>query len=202
MTELVTLQADPSRARRMDEPPAAASLASISIRGARRAAPSKPGKIEAHAGILGHAAARQAERIAPATRHRSIEDLIHYWAQLRAGRHFPSPSDIDPAVVTQAWPNTMLLKFEGLDGSEPADSVPRVIRLADPTEGGGSAGVAMTPMVIDWVLGLARRSLRSAGVIREATRFPGTAGGQVEAALLPLSLRGSADHVLCHLRRA
>jgi hypothetical protein len=97
----------------------------------------------------------------------------------------------------------MLLKFEALDGGEPAESVPRVIRLGDGSDTPSAApSVAMTPMVIDWVLGLARRSLRSAGVIREAARFPGAAGGQIEAALLPLSLRGSADHVLCHLRRA
>jgi hypothetical protein len=184
-------------------PPPPASLASVQIRGKRRAAVPIGDKPELYDNVLRAPAALPVVPPMPAEEGRAIEDLVTYWSRLRQGPSLPSPVDLDRAVIALRWPNTGLLSYEGSEGEAAGDAPPRALPLTDKAPSPDDSWyIPLTPPVIEWVLDLAARALRSAGVAWDTQRFADAAGGRLELVVLPLSLRRAPDHVLYHLQRA
>jgi hypothetical protein len=186
-------------------PPPPASLAGVQIRGRRRAqAPQGGDKAELYENVLRAPAPLPVVPPAPVEDGRAIEDLVTYWARLRRGPALPSPVDLDRAVIAVRWPNSGLLSYETPVGETASGQpMPRSLPLSDKAPTADDAWyIPLTPLVIEWVLDLAGRAIRSTGVAWDTQRFPDAAGGRLEVVVLPLALRRAPDHVLYHLQRA
>lgn len=125
---------------------------------------------------------------------RNSDDIVDYWDNLRGDRAFPRPDDLDRLLITQSWPNSLILAF-GAD----ANAMPRITRLGD-TDG----TVDYTAMVTDWLLSRGREAVRSGEALEDDQRFPLSSGGSARYHLLLLPVgadEAKADQVLCHLTR-
>lgn len=134
-------------------------------------------------------------------------NIVDYWSRLRAGRNFPSPSDLDADLIVASWPNSILLSctpgrtdmraaalFKPL-GGQPQDTF-----LDDFLEG-VSLCDDFAPMVVEWVLSLAEDTVRRARPLAEKEVFVLPEGPvHYGACTLPLSEdQINVDHVLCYL---
>jgi hypothetical protein len=206
MENAVAPSAEPPPAGEVDTPeellPPAASLTIIRIRRSRRAAQPKPLINLAENAIAAGVASPSGP--APVRPGRgTVEELVEYWTRLCVRGRLPSPADLNFSAIATAWPNTVLLNFEGTLEAGLDQAVPRAIRLTGAAEQQETGtGITMTPMVANWLLVLAREALDGGEVVHETERFPDAAGGWLEAVLLPLSMRETPDCVLYHLRRA
>lgn len=134
------------------------------------------------------------------------KDILAYWMEIRNGRRYPSWESLDPAAIGRHWPNCILVhcnkdigrlqvKYEFTnavrqaidDGIEHDELIERI---------------EFTPMVIDWILGLARDVALTGKPTHGTENFPSFKGEYpLRVIALPLSddLR-SIDHVLCHIQ--
>jgi hypothetical protein len=186
-------------APRDGEPPPAASLASVPLRGRRREP--RAAKSELYAGVLDAPAALPVAPLPPSGTQRSADELIDYWRALCGTRLLPSPLDLDRTMVALGWRNSGLLAYAA-DGGNAGDAVPRPLPLAQVAAGAEDPlYIPLSSEIVGWVLELAGTTLHLARPVRETTRLAASAVGRLEAVVLPLSLRGAPDHVLYHLRR-
>ena len=130
-------------------------------------------------------------------------DIVEYWSSLRAGRSFPSPSDLDSDTIVSHWPNSILLTCAA------ADVTMRAAALFKPLGAGiqttppdGPQPIDFSPMVVEWILSLAQDTVRRARPLTEKELFLLPDGPQRYAACtLPLSAdQLDVDHVLCYVR--
>ncbi len=130
-------------------------------------------------------------------------DIVEYWSRLRAGRTFPSPSDLDSDTIVSHWPNSILLTCTA------GDVTMRAAALFKPLGGGaqinspdGPQPIDFSPMVVEWIISLAQDTVRRARPLTEKEMFLLPDGPQRYAAYtLPLSAdQLNVDHVLCYVR--
>jgi hypothetical protein len=133
-----------------------------------------------------------------ADQHRTAS-IVDYWSRLRGGRSYPSPAELDAGLIAATWPNAILLRrYDGESGL-------RAAALYKPEA--GPAGrrdreLDLTPMVVEWILSLAERTVDSGEPLAEKETFE-RPGGAVRygACTLPLSEgRVEVDHVLCYIK--
>jgi hypothetical protein len=125
----------------------------------------------------------------------TAEEMITYWNRLRHGRRFPALADIEASFLIDGWPGAILFECAAA-GVEPLKSAPGVLRMS--RLGNGAGDVAYTPMVMEWMLSLAREVARTGEAIEDRENFP--AAGSVASyrlVLLPLGEeRAGVGHVL------
>ena len=127
-------------------------------------------------------------------------DLAEYWSRLRKGRRWPARSDIDPKEVSLQWPNTMLMRVDpGSDLWRPESLFTDVMR-----GGGGGFGngeIEFTPMVMNWILSVAKRAERGGGAAEDTDSFPTDRGNKrYKAIAAPLSDDDTTvNYILCHV---
>lgn len=125
--------------------------------------------------------------------------IVDYWSRLRGERPYPGPAELDPDLIAATWPNAMLLRRH--DG----ETSLRAAALYKPEGGPANPSdhtLDLSPMVVEWVLSLAERTVRNAQPIAEKESFERPRGSiHYAACALPLSDDGAeVDHVLCYLR--
>ncbi len=126
-------------------------------------------------------------------------DIAEYWRRLRKGRRWPPRSDIDPKQLTH-WSNTMLMRV-GI-GHEPwrFESL-----FADALRGGGQSfgngDIEFTPMIMDWILDLGRRTEHNGTVVEDTDSFPTKRGDKrYKATAVPLGDDDTTvNYILCHI---
>lgn len=176
----------------------AASLAEIA--GIRRVAPA-PTELDKSGDITGTLAAAVPPAMPPEPPPPSAarayasparaDEIVVYWERLRHGRPFPALADLDRGLVGHSWPGSLIVAFDGGDGS-----MPRISRL-----GVDDGAIEFTPMVTDWILSRARHAARRAVKLDETKSFPmeGEAP-RYRILVLPFALGDDAsDCALCHL---
>jgi hypothetical protein len=159
----------------------AASLLSISLRRRRPAAAPPP------------------RRAAP-PRPRTPSEC---WDLARRARAYPTPADIDDAVITAGGFQGVLVKCAE-DGR--FLQVRRVFGSPVPTDGSADNlprwDEQNTAMVLEWLSTLGREAVRAGGPVEAAHVFPSRRSGVPwRAVILPLSTTGdSIDMLLCCVR--
>lgn len=192
-----------------DGPAPAASLTSIRLtrrhRGKERAAARQAAPAQAVAagqradprpGARPQAAAPPAEAPAKAPHSGNIVD---YWSRLRGGRAYPSPAELDGALIAETWPNAILLRrYEGESGLRAAALYKPEAERA--THGGRLPD--LTPMVLEWILSLAEGAVAYGTPVADKETFERPDGEvRYAACALPLSEdQTEVDHVLCYLK--
>jgi hypothetical protein len=141
-----------------------------------------------------HAAPPQQSATLPTELPARAEEIVVYWERLRRGRPFPALSEVDRSLVGNAWPDSLIVAFEGGDMA-----MPRISRL-----GATDGDIEYTPMVTDWILTRARHAARRAIKLDEVQSFPmENDTPHYRLLLMPLGAgNGASDCVLCHLCRA
>lgn len=173
-----------------DGPAPASSLTSLRLTRRRPGAnpkpparPKKPGPVEQKTDT-------------PAESHRP-GSIVDYWSRLRGQRPYPAPEELNSELITATWPNAILLRrYDGESGL-------RAAALYKPDSDPSSHNdrtLDLSPMIVEWILSLAERTVGSGQPIVEKESFERPCGSVRYAAYsLPLG-KGEADHVLCYLR--
>ncbi|HUZ71671.1 MAG TPA: hypothetical protein VMU87_01690 [Stellaceae bacterium] len=119
------------------------------------------------------------------------EEIVLYWERLRRGRPFPALADLDRGLVGNSWPGSLIVAFDGGDGS-----MPRISRL-----GVDDGAIEYTPMVTDWILSRARHAARRAVKLDETQSFPMEGDApRYRMLALPFTMgHDASDCALCHL---
>lgn len=135
----------------------------------------------------------------PATNAKRPSTIVDYWSRLRGQRPYPSPAELDPELITATWPNAVLLRRH--DG----ESGLRAAALYKPDgdlPGHYDRTLDMSPMIVEWILSLAERTVSSGQPIAEKESFERPCGSvRYAVCALPLSeTQSKVDHVLCYLR--
>ncbi len=173
------------------ELPGTGSLAGISIKRSNESGMARP-------------AAQQASPAGGGVREQAPpRDLAEYWSRLRKGRRWPARSDIDPKEVSLQWPSAMLMRVEaGTDLWRPESLFSDVMRGGG---GGFSNGeIEFTPMIMDWILSVAKRAESGGGAVEDIDSFPtGSGEKRYKAIAVPLSDDDTTvNYVLCHVESA
>jgi hypothetical protein len=163
------------------------SLAKISIR-------RKAGDDGAKPSVQPRASVARPEETAP-------RNIVEFWSRLKKGRRWPERSDIDAKQVGMYWPNSVLMRVgeNGLPWQfEPLTS--------DVMRGGGQSYHTGeiefgNSLVMEWILGLGRRTLQAGQPQEDADVFPVDDGDvRYRAMTVPLGVNDdTVSHVLCHV---
>ncbi len=137
----------------------------------------------------------------------SPPDILSYWMDIRQGRRYPSWQALDPQQIGVHWPNCVLVHCNKEAGRlqvkyEFTNAV-RKVALSNITDEERIDRIEFTPMVVDWILGLARDVALSGKPTHGTEQFPSLKGEfPLRLIALPLSedLR-SIDHVLCYIQQ-
>ena len=138
-----------------------------------------------------------------ATETVQTRDIVAYWTRLRGGRRYPKSSEIDTATIGEYWPNSILIRCRpGSRALEPQ----KQFMAGDGTSGGlsglrGGGRVNLSPMMLQWLLGLAGEVVLEGRPMNDVETFPSVNRVvHYRAVALPFSDNESAvDHVLCHV---
>ena len=133
-------------------------------------------------------------------------DVATYWDEMRRGRQVPSLIDIDPQVVAEHWPNSLLISCDDLNGAATLErSFAEVMRSArERASANGDLVVEYTPMVTEWIMTVGREVARAARPIQDIEVFP-TSLGNVSYRVIALPLSGErlgTVHALCYISHA
>lgn len=133
-------------------------------------------------------------------------DVATYWDELRRGRQVPSMIDIDPHVVAQHWPNSLLISCDDMNGAATLErSFAEVMRGArERAADQGEVVVEYTPMVTEWIMTVGREVARAGRPIQDIEVFP-TSLGNVSYRVIALPLSGErlgTVHALCYITHA
>ena len=123
---------------------------------------------------------------------------------MRGSRRFPKSSDIDAVEIGDNWPSSILIRCR--PGSRVLE--PDKIFLAGEGSGTGLSGLRgsgrlnLSPMMLQWVLGLAGEVVRECRPMNDVETFPSVNRVvHYRAVALPFSEDENAvDHVLCHVK--
>lgn len=156
----------------------------------------------AHAATAHRAAATPSDEPARAT-HQRASTMIAYWSLLRGERSLPAKNEIDPEHIASRWPNSILMRRR--PGSQSLEAV-RVYdgeAASAPRLGatGARDGVSLSPLMLQWLLALAKEVMREARPMTDEDSFPGVAATvRYRAVGLPFSDDGkTVDHVVCYV---
>ncbi len=133
-------------------------------------------------------------------------DVATYWDELRRGRQVPSMIDVDPHVVAQHWPNSLLISCDDMNGAATLErSFAEVMRGArERAANQGEVVVEYTPMVTEWIMTVGREVARAGRPIQDIEVFP-TSLGNVSYRVIALPLSGErlgTVHALCYISHA
>ena len=134
---------------------------------------------------------------------RAKRDIVEYWGRLRSGRRYPRSGDIDAATVCEHWPNSILMRCRpGSRALEPEKVF--VTGESTPSSLSGLRGpgrIKLSPMMLQWLLGLAGEVVREGRPMNDLETFPSVNRVvRYRAVALPFSENERAvDHVLCHV---
>lgn len=137
-------------------------------------------------------------------RRRRPDEIVNYWSQLRAGRHYPNLADVDLARIAADWPNSLMirrragsrvLEAEHIGGARPSSSGPAW------NEDGGETAIELSPMLLQWLLSLAGEVIKTKRPMGDTESFPSLRKSVLYRAFaLPLSDdQKEIDHILCHV---
>ncbi len=130
----------------------------------------------------------------------TTDEMIAFWNRLRQGRRYPVLSDIDANFQIDGWPASILFECASRDSKRTghAGDVLRMSRL-----GNGTGNIAYTPMMMEWMLSLAREVVETGKAIEDRDNFPASgAVARYRLVLLPLGEeRNGVGHVLGALER-
>ena len=127
-----------------------------------------------------------------------------YWTRIRGSRRYPKSAEIDSAQIAENWPNSILIRCRpGSRALEPD----KLFMTGDGIGSGlsglrGSGRVNLSPMMLQWLLGLAGEVVREGRPMNDVETFPSVNRVvHYRAVALPFSNNEvSVDHVLCHVK--
>ena len=179
------------------------SLAQRAQMRAEAALARRPFKSEAPKGAKRDAHGNARPNRAPAAK--IPQDILAYWSQQRKGRAFPNVSDMDSETIRRAWPNSLLIrctsdkrKFEPIvNFARSAEKLNLPLETPRPA----TAAIEISPMMLQWLLDLAREAQEESRPVESRDSFPNPRGPtDFKATALPLSADQQAiDHILCHV---
>ncbi|MDF2367327.1 hypothetical protein [Sneathiella sp.] len=134
-------------------------------------------------------------------------DILSYWMEIRDGNRYPSWQNLDTAKIGKYWPNCTLVHCDRVAGRLQlengfASEVRQATQAENPHQKYAS-DIEFTPMVVDWVLGLARDVANSGKPTHGTEQFPSTFDEiPLRVIALPLSENQiDIDHVLCYVQK-
>lgn len=134
-------------------------------------------------------------------------DILSYWMELRNGNRYPTWQSLDTMKIGKFWPNCVLVHCDRTAGRlqlEPSFSneLRQAARRANPLRD-FSSDIDFTPMVVDWVLSLARDVANTAKPAHGTEYFPSVFDEiPLRVIALPLSEdQVEIDHVLCYVQK-
>jgi hypothetical protein len=127
------------------------------------------------------------------TERRLVLRLLRYWEQLRGARAFPSPADVDPAVIGEDWCDCLTLDVR----NPPSESVfghvgSRLVSREWPSPAGHSAADAPKGSVLRPAVAFIATVLDKRAPVSIGGQYETTDSGLVlyRAILMPLSRDG------------
>ena len=134
-------------------------------------------------------------------------DILSYWMEIRDGNRYPTWRNLDTAKIGKYWPNCTLVYCDRAAGRVQlengfASEVRQATQEENPHQKQAS-DIEFTPMVVDWVLGLARDVANSGKPTHGTEHFPSTFDEiPLRVIALPLSENQvDIDHVLCYVQK-
>lgn len=134
-------------------------------------------------------------------------DILSYWMEIRNGNRYPTWQNLDTQKIGKFWPNCVLvhcnhssgrLQLETSFSNELRQSAKRANPLRDFT-----SDIDFSPMVVDWVLSLARDVANTGKPAHGTEHFPSVFDEiPLRVIALPLSENQvEVDHVLCYVQK-
>ena len=134
-------------------------------------------------------------------------DILSYWMEIRNGNRYPTWQNLDTQKIGKFWPNCVLvhcnhssgrLQLETSFSNELRQSAKRANPLRDFT-----SDIDFSPMVVDWVLSLARDVANTGKPAHGTEHFPSVFDEiPIRVIALPLSENQvEVDHVLCYVQK-
>lgn len=134
-------------------------------------------------------------------------DILSYWMEIRDGNRYPTWQNLDTQKIGKFWPNCVLVHCNHVSGrlqletsfsNELRQSAKRANPLRDFT-----TDIDFSPMVVDWVLSLARDVANTGKPAHGTEYFPSVFDETpLRVIALPLSENQvDVDHVLCYVQK-
>lgn len=134
-------------------------------------------------------------------------DILSYWMEIRDGNRYPSWQNLDTAKIGKYWPNCTLVYCDRAAGRLQlengfASEIREAIQAENPHQKYIS-NIDFSPMVVDWVLSLARDVANTGKPTHGTEYFPSTFDEMpLRVIALPLSENQiDVDHVLCFVQK-
>ena len=134
-------------------------------------------------------------------------DILSYWMEIRDGNRYPTWQNLDTAHIGKYWPNCALVQCDRTLGRLQLEnrfaSELRAATRQENTHKEYSSDIDFSPMVVDWVLRLARDVANTGKPTHGTEYFPSTFGEiPLRVIALPLSENQiDIDHVLCYVQK-
>jgi hypothetical protein len=134
-------------------------------------------------------------------------DILSYWMEIRNGNRYPTWQNLDTQKIGKFWPNCVLvhgnrssgrLQLETSFSNELRQSAKRANPLRDFT-----MDIDFSPMVVDWVLSLAR-DVANTGKPAHGTEYFPSVFDEIPLRVIALPLSENqidVDHVLCYVQK-
>ncbi|MEH6546705.1 MAG: hypothetical protein V7701_09770, partial [Sneathiella sp.] len=134
-------------------------------------------------------------------------DILSYWMEIRNGNRYPTWQNLDTQKIGKFWPNCVLvhgnhssgrLQLESSFSNELRQSAKRANPLRDFT-----TDIDFSPMVVDWVLSLAR-DVANTGKPAHGTEYFPSVFDEIPLRVIALPLSENqidVDHVLCYVQK-
>ena len=130
-------------------------------------------------------------------------NIVEFWSRMKKGRRWPARSEIDAKQIGMHWPNSVLMRVG--EGGQPWQFEPLV---SDVLRGSGQSFHTGeiefgNSLVMEWILGLGRRTQGGLRPQEDADSFPTNSGDvRYRAMTVPLGDDdNTVTHVLCHVTK-
>jgi len=134
-------------------------------------------------------------------------DILTYWMELRGGNRYPGWQNLETEKIGKFWPNCVLVHCDHGVGRLQlqtgfSSELRQAAKRADPLRD-FSADIDFTPMVVDWVLSLAR-DVANSGKPAHGTEYFPSMFDEIPLRVIALPLSSDQidiDHVLCYVQK-
>tara|TARA_R110002072_G_scaffold97174_1_gene213559 strand:- start:11 stop:667 length:657 start_codon:yes stop_codon:yes gene_type:complete len=134
-------------------------------------------------------------------------DILSYWMGIRNGKRYPDWRSLDARMIGRYWPNCTLVHCDHMGGRLQIENgfvtAVRQAAYGGTPERHINPDVEFSPMVVDWVLRLARE-VAITGKPTHGTEFFPASLDEVTLRLIALPLsedQVNIDHVLCYVQK-